>query len=330
VVGTHEVGLAGLAEAGTLGHHLRDAIERQLEREHADEPAAVVDGRGGEAGRCVVGGGIGGEVLDREAIARLPLGRAEDLREGGVRPGAAREARREVELLVHAVDDVARRGIDEEHVVVAELLHELAHRGMQPAMRFIVGAAVAARVEQVLRAERVAVRCNPRGLQSERVRVEAGEHGAHVGPALAGVVLRVTGEELVAVVVGQPAGRARPIQSRLACVGPEGGTQVAHAGDDGGVRCERDGLVAHRVEVALDGFLLHRADGRQLVVGALLEGRTRGHCGDHADDQERDEGHAEQDGDETGLQLHDVCFLAHGARGWLRVVPRNCGRPREV
>ena len=168
VVGAHEIGLAALAHAGGRLHDLVDPGDRHLEYQHAEHLAVADDWRPDEAGGSARTRRIGGEIGERDrigggAVARL----AEHRGQVAVLPLAALQVGGEVELLEHGVDDVAPRR-DQEHVVIAARLQELAEPGMEAGMAGAVGGTVGRRVELMLLAQRVRIGFDVEVLQRRR------------------------------------------------------------------------------------------------------------------------------------------------------------------
>ena len=165
-VATDEETLAGVAQAGALAHDLSDLVDRELERAHTHLLALVEHGRGEEAGCSTVAGFVGFEVDQRhDARSSRVGGGGEDARKVGVREGSTAEVGREVHLLEHRVHQVAIE-IEQEDVVVAERLEEIADQRMDGFMDAVVRDIRVGPVELMLAANRVAVGCDVPILQN--------------------------------------------------------------------------------------------------------------------------------------------------------------------
>ena len=295
---TDGVRFARFAEAGSFGHDRFDLIDRDLEQQHANQLAARVDRAADEARRVVVGRQIG-FVIDHadEAGCRLVANHAEAAAEVRTGVGTVLQRGREVEFLERRVDDAARSGIDQEHVVVTELVAIAVDHRMELRVEFAVLRLVETRrrTEQlVLLAQLVLVGFDEVVLVEDRIVVEHPQVANGILPfAFAGIPLLELGAELVRVVVlqlvahpGDVGGSRLIFQTRLAKRGPE----IFHRLDNHPVLGKRRRLSLDRAEVVVELLLLDRPHGGHPVKRLLHQRVRRKRIDEHADGDQRHEG----------------------------------------
>ena len=181
LVGTDGVGLAGLPQAGRFADDLVCLVERQLERQHADDCVAVDERCGDEARRvhqgwqvaAVLAVGYCSGAAHRERLAER-LGKiARSERAGG-------ERRAEIDLLEHRVEDRARGGINQEDVVHAVSFEHIPENRVHFGMDAGVGGAIVGGVEQLFRANGVFVATEVAVLKHQAARIERADVRPHV------------------------------------------------------------------------------------------------------------------------------------------------------
>ena len=207
-IGADGVGLASLAQACRLADDVVGLVERQLERQHADDRVAVEERRRDEArgvhqGRqvaAVLAVGDGARTAHRDRLTERLGQIARGERAGGQR-------RSEVDLFEYRIEDRARGGIDEEDVIHTIAFEHLAEDRVQRGVGTGVGGAVVGGVEQLLRPDGVRVPTQVAVLQHHAAWGEGVDGWPHVD--LRAVLLAIEGRELRGIVAGEFLPRCR-------------------------------------------------------------------------------------------------------------------------
>jgi hypothetical protein len=324
-VGADEVGLSGLAEplALPLAPARHDAVDlgyRDLHGQDPDEVFSVEDRSRRKGCRRGVGGPVALEVhLGHEIAIRAAPNRCDRAGEVAARVGTVDQVRPEVHLLRDGVDQIARFGVHEEDVVVAEARRQSAEEGVEAGVRAVVGGRDPRQlpgfrlVEALLLPDRVRIRDDVAVLDhppGRPLRQVALEHG------LALEVARETRHELVTVegLEARVPGARRPGPAQLA----EGLAEAERGRLDRVVLAEGRHLTAQPPEVGLDLVRLRGAQARQMVERRALQRRLGVAVAEPRDDPDRHGAHAEHHHEELRLDAEaaERRQTSSGGREW--------------
>ncbi len=317
LVGAHQVGLAGLAQAGAGPHHGVQVVQGELHGQHADALAVVDDGRGHEGRRRLVGREVGAEVREDHGVGVLGRGGAAvHVAQAAVGVGAVLQGGGVVQLLERGVHDAPALLLHQEDVVVAEGLQVVAQGGVVERVVLVVAARLGGAVQQVLGAQGTRVGLDVAPLHGHGHVVQLGQHALHVR-GLAAVLLAVGAAELLTVVPGQ-------LRAQVLHVAPDGRRHVLgvlregrHGLHRGELLGERHGLVADGLQVALHLLLLDVPQADELGEGLVLQRRAGLPQGDQGEDREGEDAGGQEGREQLGLEREASqrrSFRACGAR----------------
>jgi hypothetical protein len=273
-VGPDGIGLAGLAHAGRLADDRREAVERDLEGDDADQLPAVEDRsrdetcRGHQAREVAIEAGVGHRIAGAAGDGLL-----EGQTEIGAGDGAGPQGGSEVDFLADAVDKPAAGGIDQEQVIEPVLFLEIVKNRVIQGMGLGVGGIIVGRIEAGLLAERVVVAADVEVLKVDRFVVEGRHQRPHLG--LSAGRLAVGRRKLAGVEVFQgSAGRGHALLVD-AVVGQDAGgacSERPEGRDDHPIFGEHPQFVVEGDEVPLHALAGDGVNRLELLEGLLLEG----------------------------------------------------------
>jgi len=248
-----------------------------------------MDRGGNEGRRFAIGGGIGGKILQLGEV--LLLGGDHLVHQAGqiaVFIRSRLQVGGVIRFLEHGVDDRSL-GIDQKHVVVAELGHDVAEHRVMAAMHLGIGAAIACGHQQLLLADRMGIGGEIERLQGAGLRLTR-QIGLEIGGA--GVAAREPGQEDVAVVGVQGLGCSR----RRGCLFKllERGVKLLHRRHDRKVFAQRLSVILNIAKIAFNLIGLRGSNAGELIenpvgevdLAAAIAQQCREQCGKAAGQQE--------------------------------------------